>query len=272
MSIILTGDSVLDNFYWLDDQEKDVKRQLQKRMPDLEVKNFAVDESTINSVLNGICPAKHYSDSRSYPYPTVDGIVYPLKLIENEKNKDTMNIVLSVGGNDGRVHLSKLLWGADKLLESLLQGNVFKSRLEKLICELMKHTKRVILVFVYKPHESIFEQFRSQLGFGLQYLPLEKAIDFQGRLDKVYETLRSIYMDLSKKYNIPLIDLSKTFNNNNRTHYGSTPIEPSNISGDVIACLIENIVKEFDENQEQYVSSCYYSPNCCGKIIKQTIF
>lgn len=270
MSIILTGDSVLDNFYWLDNKEYDVKKQLKNRMPHMDVKNFAVDESTINCVLHGIRPAVHYSDNRPYPYPIEkDGIVYPLKLIEKEKNNDNMNIVISVGGNDGRVHLNKLLWGSDKLLDALLQGNKFRSKLENLICELMKYTKRVILVFVYKPHNSIFEQFRSQIGYGLQFFPIENVLDLQGRLDKVYETLRNIYLDVSKKYNIPLIDLSKTFNNADRTHYGSTPIEPSNMTGDVIASLIENAV--IDLENEDNVCSCYYSPNCNGKIMKQTI-
>ena len=268
MSITLIGDSVLDNFYWLDDQEQDVTYQLQKRMPNYTVKNFAVDESTINCVLNGICPQKHYSNRRLYPYPTTDGVVYPLKLLENEQKTDNDYIVVSVGGNDGRVHLNKLLWGSDELLKSLLQGNKFTMKLEKLIYELMKHTNKVILVFVYKPHVSIFEQFRSQVGFGLQYIPFEKMIDFQGRLDKVYDTLRNIYLDVAKKYNIPLIDLSKTFNKNDRQHYGSTPIEPSNLSGDVIANLIENVINEYDQ---RCTSSCYYSPNCSGKIVKQTI-
>lgn len=268
-TIILMGDSVLDNFYWLEDKENDVRAQLQKKMPEYTVKNFAVDESTINSVLYGIKPANHYASERSYPYPTTNGIVYPIKLLENEQKtkltKSNTHVVLSVGGNDGRVHLMKILWGADKLTNAILQGNVFSTKLEKLICEIIKSTPNLILIFVYKPHCSIFEEFKSQLGFGVQYLPIEKIIDFQGRVDQVYDSLRSVYLRLAKKYNIPLIDLSTTFDPSNRKHYGSTPIEPSNESGDVISYLIETVIKQNND------CSYYYSPNCNGKILTKSI-
>lgn len=258
------GDSVLDDFYWLDDKNNDVRQQLQNKMPNFQVKNFAVDESTINNVLHGIVPAKHYSQNRNYPYPTVDDVVYPLKLLEMEQDKNNMHVVLSIGGNDGRLHLNKLLWGSNELVNAILEGNKFQQRLEKLVSEIMKYTKKVILIFVYKPHVSIFEQFRSHIGFGLQYLPIEKVIDLQGRLDKVYESLKNVYIAVAKKYGIPLIDLSKTFNQNDRTHYGSTPIEPSNKSGDIIAHLIENVIKNDD-------NCLYFSPNCNGKILMETI-
>lgn len=276
MSIILLGDSVLDNFYWLEDKKNDITKQLHDIMPDYEVKNFAVDESTINDVLYGIRPQDHYSKTRSYPYPTNDdGVVYPLELLSKESNVD--RVVLSVGGNDGRVHLGKIIWGSDELLKALLDGNKFQNKLEKLIIEILKHTKNLTLVFVYKPHVSMFQKFRSQIGFGLQYFPIESVLDFEGRIDKVYESLRKIYYDMASKYNLSIIDLSKTFNPHDLSHYGSTPIEPSNKSGEVISRLIKRVVLDSSNgsSKSSIASSkkiCYFSPNCGSKILSQTLY
>lgn len=43
---------------------------------------------------------------------------------------------------------------------------------------------------------------------------------------------------LAVEFRLPIIDLSRTFNPYDKTHYGSTPIEPSNVSGQFIADLI----------------------------------
>lgn len=47
---------------------------------------------------------------------------------------------------------------------------------------------------------------------------------------------------LAVEYRLPIIDLSRTFDPNKKSHYGSTPIEPSNISGQFIADLIAQVL------------------------------
>lgn len=278
MKIAFLGDSVLDNFYWLEDQKRDVKAELtdliilSKPTEPFKIRNFAVDESTVKDVLHGMCPRSVYSGARKsvfekgidshYPV-NKDGIVKPLNLVR--KYKPT-HAVLSIGGNDGRVHLSKLLWSAESLIDAIMIEEQVPQQVEKLIqklLEIMEHNK-LILVFVYKPHKTIFEQFRNQLGYGMQYLPIEQVVPLGARLDKVYSSLRDLFYTLAKKYKLPIIDLSRTFDCENRSHYGSTVIEPSNLSGKVIARLIEHVINEHNF-EESPVS--YYAPNC-GKTIR----
>ena len=63
--IMLLGDSILDNFYWLENPINDIKQQLQDLMPNTKVSNMAVDESTIKHVLNKIKPAERYVKKRA---------------------------------------------------------------------------------------------------------------------------------------------------------------------------------------------------------------
>ena len=124
------------------------------------------------------------------------------------------------------------------------------------------------MIFVYKPHESRFEEMRKQIGCGLQFFPIEKVIDLKGRLDDVYDKLRSIYSRVCKKHKIPMIDLSKTFDPQDRKHYGSTTIEPSNLSGESIANLIKTVIEVHDFSSD---GACYFSPKCNGVVLTQTL-
>eukprot|EP01084_Bolivina_argentea_P188433 324387_1 len=120
--IILMGDSVLDNFYWLRDKTKDVRQQILDTFDgNVKVSNLAVDESTSEDVLYGVDPSWTYVDARKdcglQPYPidrNNDDKVAPLeivqKMIDNQEiviSKNAMKpaVVLSIGGNDVRVLL-----------------------------------------------------------------------------------------------------------------------------------------------------------------------
>lgn len=258
--IALIGDSVLDNFHWLKFPQQDVRQQLSNIMPNFDVYNYAVDESKTTDVLNGCSPELRYSNSRlfhfrnSYPYPTNDsGKVVPLDLC---KKLEPDNIILSVGGNDGRVHLMKLMISAESLINAIMADN-FVEKFKTIVRKMIKIQPKSVLVFVYKPHETIFKEFRNNVGWGLNYIPIENMIDLQGRLDKVYNHLRDIYIEVGKKYRLPIIDLSQTFNYKDRTHYGSTTIEPSNKSGQTIANLIKHVLENHDFDSQ---STIYYQP------------
>jgi hypothetical protein len=272
MKVAFVGDSVLDNFYWLKNPKNDIKQQLSSVIPNATVYNFAVDESRIKNVLRSITPATHYSQARkkifkgTYDYPCEkDGKVRPLKLL---KNTVPDYIVLSVGGNDGRIHLNKLMWSSDALIKALTEEEHLPEMMEKLVKKLIKLQKKLILVFVYKPHVDIFEEFRNQIGWGLQYLPIEQIVPLRERLDDVYNYIRGVYFTLAKKYQLPVIDLSRTFDCNNRSHYGSTVIEPSNFSGQKIADLIAHVIQNHDYNSRPV---CYYSPECSNAIVSQSL-
>lgn len=96
IKVALVGDSVLDNHYWLSRPEEDIREQTERKLKtahpsrNVQVLNFAVDESTVSCVLRGRAPASQYKNGRREagmePYPTdADGVVRPLPLLRNAK-------------------------------------------------------------------------------------------------------------------------------------------------------------------------------------------
>ena len=270
-SIALIGDSVLDNFYWLKDPTRDVKQQLSGLMSETKIYNFAVDESIIDDVLNGSYPPRQYVGARkhifgeTYLYPTTNkGKIYPLKLLAKYQSE---YVVLSIGGNDGRKHLDHIIWSADALIKAVVNDGL-EEKFNRLITKINTNKSKLILVLVYQPHVTIFQQYRESIGWGLQYIPIENVIDFRGRIKKVYSFFRRIFVEMARKYKIPIIDLALTLNPRDKTHYGSKPIEPSNKSGKAIARLIQYVT----ENHDFTGRPCaYYMPNCRQDIVIKTL-
>lgn len=237
-TIALIGDSVLDNFYWLDNKDHDLRYELSNR--GYTVNNFAVDESQLEDVVSGVIPKAVYVNSRSYPYPIDNYKVCPLDLIKNTSNDV---IVCSVGGNDLRVNIMSLFFGIDAFINRTFTPD-FLTKYDNLVQTLVSTTSKLILVVVYTPY----------LGKGSPYSMIN------GMQTAIYERIRNMYYGFGKKYNIPILDLSLTFDPLNRSHYGSTEIEPSNFSNAKIADLIDHITK----NYKGY--NVYYAPQC-GSII-----
>lgn len=240
-TVTLLGDSVLDNFYWLNDREKDLTYDLGRM--GYQVCNLAVDESCLVDVVGGIVPSEKYRNARQYPYPCDEvGSVEPLKLL-----KPCDLAVLSVGGNDFRCNLSNLLFGIDKFLAMVINPDFIKT-FDNLLSILRTKAKKVILICVYAPY----------LGVGSPY---QLMASFK---DGIYDKVRIFLQYLCKRHNIALLDLSRTFNPYDRTHYGLTEIEPSNKSSHCIAECIRYI----DTHYEGYNN--YYAPNCeIDKIVKE---
>lgn len=231
--ITLMGDSVLDNFYWLEDKSKDLKYELEQL--NYKVNNLAVDESQLKNLFS-IKPNQQYISTRHYPYPVnSNGVVNPIVLLRNGKTK---TVVLSVGGNDLRVNIFKLALGPENFINSVLTEE-FYTLFDKTINEIKQHCQKLILVLFYPPY----------LGKGSAYI---QYVHFQ---NQITNKLLSFYRTLAMKHNIPLLDLSRTFNSQDRSHYGSTEIEPSNKSNIAIAYCIDYIVSNFNGY------ATYYAPN-----------
>lgn len=263
--IIFLGDSVLDDFFWLQMPKQDVRQQLEDLLSSGDrVVNYAVDESCIQDVLRGLRPRDQYIDARhkhfrgTYPYPTDNfGYVNPLNLLKNAKST---HVVVSAGGNDGRVHLSKLAISADSLIQAILDDG-FEEKYEMMLKKVLTIQPQAILVQVYKPHENIFKEFFGNMGWGLGFFggAISSALDLPGRLDQVYDRISEIILNIASKYNVPVINLATTFNPKDRSHYGSTSIEPSNKSGMTIAKLIQYVVENHNFSGDSMV---YYAPYC----------
>jgi hypothetical protein len=229
--IALVGDSVLDNFYWLEEKDKDLRFRIRELGYSCE--NYAVDESRLDDVIDGIIPRSVYSSSRSYPYP--GEIVIPLDLIE-KLNPDV--IVLSIGGNDLRVNLLSISFGVEHFIKTVLTKDFINNY--RLLLQTLKHyCKKLIVVSIYCP--CISEGLYSFISF---------------LADPVMNSWFNFLNPLCREFNVPILDLNRTLDRNNRAHYGSTTIEPSDSSNRCIAKCIEYIEK----NYEGY--KIYYAPDC----------
>lgn len=235
--IILIGDSILDNFYYLCDKKHDLKYELSNL--DYSVNNYAVDESKLENIIYGIIPANKYVKNRSYPYPTDNnGKVCPLKLIIKNDIKNTM-AVICIGGNDLRKALKETLFGIDILFNKVFTSE-YVNNYEYVTREIMKWSNKTILISVYFPY----------LGHKSSYRK------YDGLIEPLIIEWRNYIYNVAHNNNIPVLDLSKTFNKIDRSHYGSSIIEPSDISNKCIAhCLniIYNNYKGF---------GIYFAPDC----------
>lgn len=234
--IALIGDSVLDNFYWLNNKSHDLSYELTQLR--YNVNNFAVDESQLHDVIHGIVPNDVYSRSRSYPYPCNDeGKVVPIELLQ--KHNDIDMSVVSVIGNDFRVKLWKITKGVNYFIDSILNDN-YISDYNHLITNIKLRTHKMILVCVYIPYIGPNSPFQLLSNYS----------------SSIYDRIREFIISLGRKYDIPVLDLSRTFDPYNREHYGSTVIEPSNLSNKCIADCIDYIYRNYCGH------NVYYAPKC----------
>jgi len=236
MSIVLIGDSILDNFYWLKNPNDDLTAQLQKLK--YKTYNFAVDESKLYDVIFGIQPQKEYINARKYPYPTDEkNIVYPLSLLKEIKHD---LCVISVGGNDLREHLNIInLFDVNKFINYVFNEEYVKNY-NFLIKNVKLLSNRVILICLYFPY----------IGPGSKY------IDLKNVKEELTKKVRNFYFRLGKKYNIPVLDLSRTFDPLKKKYYGLTEIEPSNFSSKCISYCIDYIFRNYDGYK------IYFAPKC----------
>jgi len=252
MSIYLIGDGILDNFKYLDNKASD----LRKEISDLgyDVHNYAKEEMKVIDVLNGYKLDEKQLKLRNYRYPidTKDSILYPLRLIQNNKKlTSTSNdnfAVISIGGNDVGERFFNIILGVDYFMNAVITPE-FQTNYEKIIESINTNCKRILLISMYLPY----------LGEGSSY---GKYVNFSVTIMKKWNDF--IY-SLGKKYKIPVLDLNKTLDNKNRSHYSSIDdTRLSNVSSKCIAKCIKYIYKHYDGYH------IYYSTDCNGTKIYRT--
>lgn len=63
---------------------------------------------------------------------------------------------------------------------------------------------------------------------------------------------------VAEEYKLPIIDLSRTYDPTNPNHYGSDPIEPSNMGGQLTVNLIRFVTQQYDFGDENRKSKVFY--------------
>lgn len=251
MSIYLIGDGILDNFKYLEDKELDLRKEISNF--GYEVHNFAKEEMKLVDVLNGYQLTDRQIKSRNYPYQVDkhDNKLQPLTLLNKFNNvnsspsKGNMAII-SIGGNDVNERFMNILLGVDYFMNAILTP-IYKENYENMIKSVQISCEKIILISIYLPY----------LGVGSSY---SKYVNYSEPIMKKWNDF--IY-ELAKKYNIPVLDLNKTLNNTDRSHYGTNDTRLSNSSSKCIAKCIKYIYNHYEGHH------VYYSTNCnCSKIYK----
>lgn len=276
--VVLLGDSVLDNFFWLETPERHLRVQLQEKLQGMQCVNLAVDQMTtfdFEERKPSVNPWEPYARARekvawadeqdkSYTVES-DGVIRSPKALA--KLEGVRWCVLSIGGND--VYLNRSIQAA--LISSLLPGgqakrqevaDEFGVRLRKIVASVRESAPdaNVALVIPYRPHRE----------FSLLY---GAPIDAEGKKvtgDVVGDYVRSVEREclpdlvtpmvreilrVAKQEGCPVIDLSRTLDPNRAAHYGTGIIgsvnalgapwsgaEPSDVSVGFIADLIAHTV------------------------------
>lgn len=248
-TIYLLGDAILDNFHCLSDKERDLKKELSDM--GYEVVNYAIDEMKVSDIINGIIPNEIFKTARSYPYPIEkDNKMYALQALSKRINKnksftsvydgvgikpigkeqasDNM-VVISMGGNNVRSNVMGILLGTDYFINSIITKE-FIADYEKIIETVRSSCEKIVLVSIYLPY----------LGQGSSYGIYSGLA--KPAMDKWHEFLNKMAI----KYNIPVLDLDKSFNTSDRSHYGTIDSRPSNKSNKCIADCISYIYSHYD--------------------------
>jgi len=152
--------------------------------------------------------------------------VYPLHLLG--KFPPT-HVVLSIGGNDARIAFAHS-FDLENIYNIMINNGIERS-LRSLIQTMLRSVPKIILVYVYHPQITMLPM--------LYWLPPEKVVT------ELLIRFSPLYFSVAKDFNLPVIDLSRTFNPYASDDYGSTPIEPSNKSGMYIAKLVEHVLEDF---------------------------
>ena len=265
-SIFLIGDAILDNYFTLENKDRDLTKELTEL--GFNVHNLAVDQTKVNNILDGIVPNIKYTKSRSYKYITKeDGRIYPLKelILLTDSNKSFSSVynvgfssfgketkpdnmvVLSMGGND-IPSTSRIILGTDFFMNGIFTTQ-FIANYNKIITIAKKSCDKVVLVSLYLPY----------LGIGSSYgvyTPFSMSI-----INKWCEFIYNI----GKQHNIPILDLSRTLDVTNKTHYcGELNDRLSNLANTCLAKCIQYIYDKYDGYH------VYYAKNLdCNNVIRE---
>ena len=245
-SVVLLGDSTLDNVVWTSSPKHSVPVRLdallKERDGNAKVVNLAADAFTSKDVLHGAVPFVSYEARKKAgdPFPGALGEVFqPLKVLRQLKDPKPSHVVLSVGGNDVR-----------EILRNLNGGNLF-STLQQLMANWTTMTSEIasqniplIFVFLYRPST---KQNNYHVYEAMSTIPVpgnEGVSKLEFLLQSFYTQAVGHILQVAPK-NLAFADLTNSFNCRDESLY-SHQIEPSDEGSTIVASLIDHIVAHHD--------------------------
>lgn len=246
MSIALIGDGIVDNFLHLEHREQDLCFSLKQL--GYQVDNYACENVSLFDIRRGFSIPSKNIKKRKYPYRTsqdekchpIHYLTSPFELSYPLAENQRKLVVLSVGGNDIRSKKLKIAFGVDSFLTNLLDDK-FISEYRKIIEDILAKDCDLVLVSFYLPY----------LGDDSSYLK------YKNKSEKLMEGWNNFIKGLASDYNLPVIDLSRTLDPEQRSHYSEDQTHMSNLSSSALARCIDYVYRH---NK----GFCFYYAENCG--------
>ena len=251
-TVVLLGDDILDDHddsYTVPSLKKsmDVRSLLLKKFQGGSIQTCSVSSSIIAHVSEtGIWPPSKLTDRRKdakmplYPVDPKDGRVYPLRFLEKYKPRYA---ILSIGWNDVKLCFSRNR--KPKEVRRMLRDNGFRKDLERCVREVTKRAERTILVFPNLP--------RAVRMNTMYVLPTMKD------MQTIASDVMNDYTYVSKKFKIPIVDLSRTINPYQGSLYRSDdPTRLSTKAREHVANILGYVIKthKFETDESVIYSGC----------------
>lgn len=267
-TIVLLGDSTLDNAHWVDTRES-VPEQLQKCHPYDRVINLAVDGFTTANVLHGGYRDKAVSDlQHEHTYES------PLERLTGLGECD--HIFLSVGGNDLREELTSLIQQTSeerKVSIQQLSETIFNNYISVIArIQQIKPSAKITVLLQYTPYsmndhyyiyflmsaiaknKSISSKSSLALQAGGHYLTGLSIDDTFQAVETLHDIMADIYGRLFPaliEENISVLDLASSFNHNDPELY-CQQIEPSHKGSQLIVRLMSKVIRDMPDKSVLY--------------------
>ena len=259
---VLMGDSTMDNSEWVKKGESVCDRLRASFSRDHRIIDLSNDGFTLDNVLHGAKANKvfPFNPSKRHPRETF----YPITELMKIETVD--HLVLSVGGNDVREQLPKLLSAPGDKSEAFLDEitqKIHRNYIQILEILAGRNIKPIIML-QYLP-DSTHDQYH--IYELMQKLTsdqnLESAIQYlQHLMQRVYQPI----LQYAQEHGLPIIDLASSLNYRDSSLYVSQ-IEPSAKGGEQIARLIKHVI---DIHPCEGPSLLYATPDISGEIIAVT--
>ena len=210
-----------------------------------EIQNLAVDGFTSNNMINGGSTGISSKSRKKAndPIPNDTGSFNPLTYLENNLfdtkiiTENNSYAIISIGGNDIRHILGSI---ARDLGTTIAK---FHSNYTEIIGKIKKCCNKIIIMTQYRP--DINNDYHYKVYSSMESLPPSDITPIQKMNHLMEFQLYPEIFKLARLHNIPIADMSKTFNYNNSSLYVSQ-IEPSASGSQTISSLLSHILYNHD--------------------------
>jgi len=148
--------------------------------------------------------------------------------------------VICVGGEDIKKKIPTLILGKDNFFSSLISKD-YLAFYSKFVHDVVKKTPKTILISLYSPYsvKNFYQKYDSLIG----------------ELETRWMTM---LCNFGKKYDIPVINLFKTFPKTHKRYFMDDNVHLSDLSMDMLAKMISHIMKNYHGYSIYYMDEQFH--------------